>query len=770
MLKSIKCKIICFLPGLLFLANLTCLNTAYAAPFPNGVSKTQAKPPNKKPEETEYQAALTLYNDQNYAQAIDRLRLFLHKYPESHYLDYAQLMLAESFYQTAAYHEALNLYHQLAAKNPSMLTDEIRWKTAESDFAVGNHQPALDTYQQLLATDSHSVDRERLLYKTVLAAFNLGEIVVAQDSLLQMNGQSLTLEEKVNLLLTQSQIARKMEAYRPAWQSALQAMQASGQNAFPEAFKYRTQAKSLLGELITDFLPKAELELMLPEVPHEFPGGEILRHLAQEELKADNAPEALKYLDRFITDFPPNYPQYSDALTLHQRLSGQTFPDNFRLGVIVPLSGKIANLGQAVWRGVRLAVDEYNQDAEQPVVLVLRDSQANINLASQGFLDIAGQNKLLAVIGPVMNTEAAALAKIANDRGIPLINPAAAGEGIPQSGPYVFHNSLTVAQQVESIVHFAVERMGLRSFVVFHSTNPYSLELAKNFMAEVEKYGLSRPKQITYAPQETDFRQKIETIYKLLPEALFLPDFSEKIVLFAPQLAFYAPETENVNTNQAVLPPPFPSSKEAETSDDLLPWQAAEKFYLSTQEKLNLRLAPVEEEQNFHAPNPLTGFFLLGINGWYNPQLLKEGDRTLERAVFPCGFFSRSSDPLIVAFVQGFRKRFGPEPDLLAAQAYDSARIFLQAMREGATTRQKIQETLANLHKFPGVTGLTSFNRNGDVQKEPALVSIKSRKFIQLTGQETQPLVLHNPVWYPLLKADHLDELLPEELFYLLAP
>jgi ABC-type branched-subunit amino acid transport system substrate-binding protein len=104
----------------------------------------------------------------------------------------------------------------------------------------------------------------------------------------------------------------------------------------------------------------------------------------------------------------------------------------------------------------------------------------------------------------------------------------------------------------------------------------------------------------------------------------------------------------------------------------------------------------------------------------------------VEGAVFVDGFFADSPAPVVREFVEKFRLHYAKTPDLLAAQAYDSLFILAQAIKAGATTREELREELLKVRDFPGVSGTTSFNDDGNAAKIPFLLAIQNGRIVQL--------------------------------------
>ncbi|MDR2588354.1 MAG: ABC transporter substrate-binding protein [Spirochaetales bacterium] len=125
---------------------------------------------------------------------------------------------------------------------------------------------------------------------------------------------------------------------------------------------------------------------------------------------------------------------------------------------------------------------------------------------------------------------------------------------------------------------------------------------------------------------------------------------------------------------------------------------------------------------------------LLGVSNAYTQQIIQLGGDAVEGLFAPVSFFAQSDDPEVKAFVDEFKKRFGMEPSALAAQAYDSIGILLEAIKSaGSLEREKVRDAVNSI-SYPGITGPTNFDSIGDADKKFQKVRIQGGKFIQYKG------------------------------------
>jgi branched-chain amino acid transport system substrate-binding protein len=122
---------------------------------------------------------------------------------------------------------------------------------------------------------------------------------------------------------------------------------------------------------------------------------------------------------------------------------------------------------------------------------------------------------------------------------------------------------------------------------------------------------------------------------------------------------------------------------------------------------------------------------LLGVSNAYTQQIIQLGGSAVEGLFAPVSFFAESDDPAIIEFVTEFKKRFGMEPSSLAAQAYDSIGILLEAIKQtGSLDRDKVRDGVNSIN-YAGITGPTQFDAIGDASKVFQKVVIQGGKFVQ---------------------------------------
>jgi branched-chain amino acid transport system substrate-binding protein len=413
----------------------------------------------------------------------------------------------------------------------------------------------------------------------------------------------------------------------------------------------------------------------------------------QQALRAfsEGRKDQARKLAEGLVKSPIAFPYRREAIQLMEKITGKSWLQR-AIGVVLPLTGRYATFGQLVRRGMELALQVHGEAGGSRVGLIFRDAGADPEKAAVTVTELAEEEGVMGVAGPLTGVASLAAAGKAQEERVPLLT-LSQREGLPEVGDYVFRDSLTTSQQVKSLVHYAMEDQQMTTFAILYPENKLGREMVELFTREVESRGGHIAATQSYAESDTDFGRQIKLLKGENPDepeppppppgttgvvkekpalgfdALFIPDYADRVGLIAPQLAFYGIED-------------FP---------------------------------------------------LLGINGWNSPELIRLAGRYVEGAVFVDGFFRYSPYPFVKDFVNLYYQKYGEEPTILEAQGFDVAGILLSLLdNPEIRTREDLRQALAQVRNYPGVTGATSFDSAGDVEKVLFLLKVENGNIVQI--------------------------------------
>jgi branched-chain amino acid transport system substrate-binding protein len=125
---------------------------------------------------------------------------------------------------------------------------------------------------------------------------------------------------------------------------------------------------------------------------------------------------------------------------------------------------------------------------------------------------------------------------------------------------------------------------------------------------------------------------------------------------------------------------------------------------------------------------------LLGGDGWTSPTLLERAGGALEGCYYSDHYSLESDNPSVRKFVESFRKKYGHDPNSLAALGYDATWILAEAVkRAGSYDAVKMRDAIASTKDFPGVTGKITINEERNAVKSAVVLQIKDNKIRYFT-------------------------------------
>lgn len=123
---------------------------------------------------------------------------------------------------------------------------------------------------------------------------------------------------------------------------------------------------------------------------------------------------------------------------------------------------------------------------------------------------------------------------------------------------------------------------------------------------------------------------------------------------------------------------------------------------------------------------------LVGFSNAYSEQLIELAKENAENIHFPTIFFHGSTDQKVQNFVNAYTENYGSNPNSLTAQAYDSTGMILTALQDSdELNRDAIKDYLYTM-EYPGVTGLTKYDSNGDAIKVFTKVKVENGTFVEV--------------------------------------
>ncbi|MEM6784531.1 MAG: ABC transporter substrate-binding protein [Bacteroidota bacterium] len=210
---------------------------------------------------------------------------------------------------------------------------------------------------------------------------------------------------------------------------------------------------------------------------------------------AGHFPEAMGVFTTFVNQFPRSrYAPEAQRLLEASVRGNRTEPSGpFHLGIMLPVGERDLNFSQALFNGIRLAVDEHNAaNPATPVRMVFRDSQGSSDGARVALGLLASQD-VGAVIGPLYSAEALDAAEAAERRRLPLLAPMATDEAVTEGRRYAFQFNPTPTTRARTMARYALDGLGARTLGVVAEQDGTGGRMAPVFDATATRLGATVP-------------------------------------------------------------------------------------------------------------------------------------------------------------------------------------------------------------------------------------------------------------------------------------
>ena len=344
------------------------------------------------------------------------------------------------------------------------------------------------------------------------------------------------------------------------------------------------------------------------------------------------------------------------------------------IGSIMNLSGDAGVYGQWASKGVDIAVEEINSSGGingKKLSILYEDDQADPVKAVSAFQKINSTRHIQAIIGPLGSSSTLAVAEMANRNKVVIISPIASSPKITDAGDYVFR--VWPSDNVEGtlMAEFAKNKLGIKKIAIYYMNNDYGLGIKNVFKSKFTELGGIISFSEAFNTKQNDFRTSLNKIKLAEPSAIYIPGHVEEISNILKQIKELGIHTQVLTTS--------------------------------------------------------------AVDG---PEIIKTARNAAENLIFTSPSFNPDSkDKTIQDFQKKYNLKFGVQAETVAAHAYDAAMILFKTIKEVGNNSVSIKDKLYTTKDYKGVTGLMSFDKNGDIQK-PALVKKIVNGEIQIIAQQ----------------------------------
>jgi branched-chain amino acid transport system substrate-binding protein len=556
---------------------------------------------------------------------------------------------AEASYSRQAYRRADEEYDAYLRRYPQGdRAMDARLRKAEISGLLGDWQGSLRRYQGILARQPEPKVSQQARYGIGRAYFKLGEYQQASQVLNNLTAEDLPRSLWFSTQALLAEIALKQGRVSQAFNRLRLAAPdlAAGD---PEWFR----------DLKTRLLEQAtapELEQLAALYRDNPLSAALLLRLARLAQDSGQSGEARKW----VATLKERFPNSSEAANAGRLLAG----GKTILGCLLPLSGQLSGIGFRVQRGMELAAKG------APVELVFRDTQADPETAASLTRELAQDDSVLAILGPLSSSVAQSAADAAQGVSMPLI-ALSQKDGLTQTGAWIFQAFMTPRQQVRALVRQALS-LGIKRFAILYPDSSYGRTFLQNYQAELAAQECEPAAEAFYSRGSQEFGAALASLAESLkPQpggapvatALFIPDDAATVAAIAGSLT----------------------------------------------------------------GTPLKGAQLLGTNLLHNAKIPEAQLQALQGIIFPDAYCATDPNPEVQKFIAAYTQQYGEKPDYLAAQGYVVVRVMAQVMESNqARSRMALPQQLLTLKNIPDLPWFQGFNAQREEDAALYLLTLTS--------------------------------------------
>ena len=363
--------------------------------------------------------------------------------------------------------------------------------------------------------------------------------------------------------------------------------------------------------------------------------------------------------------------------------SGKKDSATIKVGVLAPLTGGVAEYGNAVNNGIVQFVEELNAKGGvngKQIELVTYDEEGDPVKAVTGYNYLVDQG-VVAIVGDVTTAPTIAVVAESQADGMPMITASATNAAVTcemKDGAVVrvyenmFRSCFIDPFQGSKMAAFAVDELKAKTAAVLYNVgSDYSGGCAQSFQETAKAKGLEVVAVESYADGAVDFQSQLTNIAAKAPDVLFVPDYYNVVALVA--------------------------------------------------------------QQAFAAGSKAT---MLGSDGWDSVLDTISDPSLVEGAYYCSGYSEEDTREAVQTFVKNYKAKFGATPNMFAAQGYDAAMILCAAIEKaeasgakaGTDEYRKAIIAAMKATDMDCVTGHVAYDQYNNPEKSAAIITFEGGK------------------------------------------
>lgn len=336
-----------------------------------------------------------------------------------------------------------------------------------------------------------------------------------------------------------------------------------------------------------------------------------------------------------------------------------------QVGVVLPLSGSMAEYGENGRKGLLLAKDELASQGVAVELLIqdTKEAPEDTVTAVRRLIDVDG---VKFIIGGLTSSGTLAAAPYAQQKGVLFFSPAASAPGIPEIGDLIFRNWQSDSALAEKYGAFAASNLGLRKIAIISISNDYGKTNSETFEKSFSKAGGQVRFRKSFPQGTTNFRDVVTALRGVTGlDSAFLVGYPDEY-----RALFGEMKRQGVKDIKVLVSDTF-----------------------------------------------------------YSPSMPKDIGDASEGVICAAASKPDDSYQARRQFIEAYKLRFKKDPGLVSDTAYDALKLVAQGVRETDGTPKSISKWLLARKNYPGAAGPTTFTPSGDFEGGMTVYRVEKGQF-----------------------------------------
>lgn len=337
-----------------------------------------------------------------------------------------------------------------------------------------------------------------------------------------------------------------------------------------------------------------------------------------------------------------------------------------KVGVVAPISGSMAMVGDTNIKGVRLAAKQINEAGGingKKITLVEADDQGDPKSAVSAANKVIFNDGVVGIIGTTNSSCTLAMMDVTESNQIPTITPNSSGISITDpSNSYIARLQASDTQMARAITEYAVKDLGYTKVAIMYQND--DLGSGGKIVAEevLKENGLEAVAVEAFEPSATDMNAQLTKIKTFEPEAIIMWTMYTPAAAIAKQVQQLGMDVD-----------------------------------------------------------------LMGGGGLTNAKLYELGGDASVGILNTQTFFpdKTKASPAAVAFIEAYEAEYGVMPDSNAAMAYDSMIVMAEGLKASPDLNpDEIMTGIKSVTAKEMATGTITMDENGDANRDILIIRL----------------------------------------------